>query len=120
MVGDLYSKQLLRFVFTGSRGGETRARVIREIRKRPLNTNQLAHILELDYKSISHHLRVLEKNNTIKRVGGRYGGTYHISTFLEINFEIFEEMVETYARRYRDKQFVNIEKDVATLLVSQS
>ena len=67
-------------------------RLISAIRKTPLNTNQLAKELGLDYKAIQHHVNVLEKNNLITRVGDKYGATFFISTFLEVNLETFDEI----------------------------
>lgn len=93
MAGDPYTKRLLWFVFTGSKGGLNRIRLISTIRKTPLNANQLAKELGLDYKAIQHHVNVLEKNNLITRVGEKYGATFFISTFLEINLETFDEIV---------------------------
>jgi len=93
MAGDPYAKRLLWFVFTGSRGGLNRIRLISVIRKTPLNANQLAKELGLDYKAIQHHVNVLEKNNLITRVGEKYGATFFISTFLEVNLETFDEIV---------------------------
>jgi len=93
VAGDPYAKRLLWFVFTGSRGGLNRIRVISIIRDRPLNANQLAKELGLDYKAIQHHLNVLEKNNLISKFGEKYGATYSISTFLEVNLETFDEIV---------------------------
>ena len=94
MAGDPYAKRLLWFVFAGSRGGLNRIRLISTIRERPLNANQLAKELGLDYKAIEHHIRVLEKNNLITRVGEKYGATYFISTFLEVNLDSFDEIVK--------------------------
>jgi predicted transcriptional regulator len=104
MAGDPYAKRLLWFVFTGSKGGLNRIRLISVIRKKPLNANQLAKELELDYKAIQHHVNVLEKNNLITRVGEKYGATFFISTFLEVNLETFDEIVtkleqSKYAKR---------------------
>ncbi|MEX0911558.1 MAG: winged helix-turn-helix domain-containing protein [Nitrosopumilaceae archaeon] len=93
MAGDPYAKRLLWFVFAGSRGGLNRIRLISAIRKTPLNTNQLAKELGLDYKAIQHHLNVLDKNNLITKVGDKYGATYFVSTFLEVNIETFDEIV---------------------------
>jgi len=93
MVGDPYAKRLLWFVFTGSKGGLNRIRLISVIRKTPLNANQLAKEMGLDYKAIQHHVNVLEKNNLITRVGEKYGATFFISTFLEVNLETFDEIV---------------------------
>ena len=93
MTGDPYVKRLLWFVFAGSKGGINRIRLISVLRKTPLNTNQLAKELGLDYKAIQHHLTVLEKNNLVTRVGDKYGATLFISTFLEVNLETFDEIV---------------------------
>ena len=93
MVGDPYAKRLLWFVFAGSKGGINRIRLISVLRKTPLNTNQLAKELGLDYKAIQHHLTVLEKNNLVTRIGDKYGVTFFISTFLEVNLETFDEIV---------------------------
>ncbi len=92
MPADPHAKRLLWFIFAGSRGGVNRMRLISVIRQRPLNANQLAKELGLDYKAIQHHIGVLEKNNLITRVGEKYGATYFMSTFLEINIEAFDEI----------------------------
>ena len=104
MAGDPYAKRLLWFVFTGSKGGLNRIRLISIIRKTPLNANQLAKELGLDYKAIQHHVNVLEKNNLITHVGEKYGTVFFISTFLEVNLETFDEIVtkleqSKYAKR---------------------
>ena len=104
MAGDPYAKRLLWFVFTGSKGGLNRIRLISVIRNTPLNANQLAKELGLDYKAIQHHVNVLEKNNLITRVGEKYEATFFISTFLEVNLETFDEIVtkleqSKYAKR---------------------
>ncbi|MGQ0637803.1 MAG: ArsR/SmtB family transcription factor [Nitrososphaerota archaeon] len=91
--GDPYAKRLLWFVFAGSKGGSNRIRLISAIRKTPLNANQLAKELGLDNKAIQHHLNVLDKNNLITKVGDKYGATYFVSTFLEVNMETFDEIV---------------------------
>ncbi len=93
MPGDPYAKRLLYFVFMGSKGGLNRIKIISQIRKQPLNANQLAKELGLDYKAIQHHIGVLEKNNMISKIGEKYAVTYFISNFLEANLETFDEMV---------------------------
>ncbi|MBI5859945.1 MAG: winged helix-turn-helix transcriptional regulator [Nitrosarchaeum sp.] len=92
MANDPDSKRLLWFVFTGSRGGLNRLRIISILKRTPLNTNQLAKELGLDYKAIQHHIKVLEKNNMITKVGEKYSIMYFISTFLEVNMETLEEI----------------------------
>lgn len=92
MVNDPYAKRLLWFVFAGSRGGLNRLRIISALKEKPMNTNQLATELSLDYKAIQHHINVLEKNNLISKEGEKYGVMYFISTFLEVNMEAFDEI----------------------------
>ncbi|MDH3617204.1 MAG: winged helix-turn-helix domain-containing protein [Nitrosopumilus sp.] len=92
MTNDPDAKRLLWFIFTGSRGGLNRLRIIFSLKENPLNINQLAKELGLDYKAIQHHIKILEKNNLITKIGEKYGVTYFISTFLEVNMETFEEI----------------------------
>jgi len=94
MANDPHSKRLLWFLFAGSRGGLNRLRIVNILKETPLNANQLAKELGLDYKAIQHHIRVLEKNNIITKAGEKYGVTYFISTFLEVNMESFDEIVQ--------------------------
>ena len=92
MANDPDAKRLLWFVFAGSRGGLNRLKIISKLKENPLNTNQLAKELDLDYKAIQHHIKVLEKNNLITKAGEKYGVIFFISTFLEVNMETFEEI----------------------------
>lgn len=94
MANDPYAKRLLWFVFVGSRGGVNRFKLISALKEKPLNANQLAKELELDYKAILHHIGVLEKNNIITRMGEKYNVTYFISSFLEANMDSFNEIAE--------------------------
>ena len=94
MANDPQAKRLLWFLFAGSRGGINRMRLISTLREKPLNANQLAKELGLDYKAIQHHINILEKNNLIEKAGEKYGITYFISTFLEVNMETFDEIVK--------------------------
>ena len=92
MAHDSHTKRLLWFVFAGSRGGLNRMRIISEIKKTPLNTNQLANKLGLDYKAIKHHIGVLQKNNLIISVGEKYAVAFFISPLLEANLEDLDEI----------------------------
>lgn len=92
MVNDPYAKRLLWFVFAGSRGGLNRLKIVSHLQTNPSNINQLANKMNLDYKGIQHHIRVLEKNNMITKAGEKYAVTYFISTFLDVNMESFDEI----------------------------
>jgi DNA-binding transcriptional ArsR family regulator len=87
-------KYLLGWLIAGTRGGATRAKIIKALRETPKNANQLANQLGMDYRTIRHHLKVLEKNRIITTVGEGYGTTYFLSPALEENYGLFEEIVK--------------------------
>jgi len=92
MSNDPHTKRLLWFIFAGSKGGLNRLKIILCIKKNPANINQLSKELELDYKSILHHIKVLEKNNLITKLGKKYGVAYFISPYLEHHIETLNEI----------------------------
>lgn len=85
-------KHVLGWLIAGTRGGITRARIIRTLKETPRNANQLANLLKMDYRTIRHHLKVLQKNKIITSTGDGYGTTYFISLQLEENYGLFEEI----------------------------
>jgi DNA-binding transcriptional ArsR family regulator len=87
-------KYLLGWLIAGTRGGPTRARIIEILKETPQNANQLATALKMDYRTIRHHLKVLEKNRIVTTVGEGYGTTYFLSPVLEENYALFEEIVK--------------------------
>jgi len=86
-------RYLLGWLIAGSRGGATRAKIIETLKETPQNANQLANQLGMDYRTIRHHLKVLEKNRLITTAGEGYGTTYFLSPALEENYVLFEEIV---------------------------
>jgi len=101
---DRQTRKLLLYLFTGTRGGYTRLRIIMLLTERPLNTHQLSKELGLDYKAIQHHMRVLEKNNLVTKVGEKYGAIFHLSNFLEINIRTLDEAIEKLERKMNSKK----------------
>ncbi|WP_435335002.1 winged helix-turn-helix domain-containing protein [Haloarchaeobius sp. TZWWS8] len=63
-------------VLAGTRGGSNRARILRALEEQPRNPNQLAGDLELDYKTVEHHLGVLREKDVVERGGDGYGAVY--------------------------------------------
>ncbi len=86
-------KYLLGWLIAGTRGGASRAKIIESLRETPQNANQLATQLGMDYRTIRHHLKVLEKNKIITTAGEGYGTTYFLAPVLEENYGVFEEIV---------------------------
>jgi DNA-binding transcriptional ArsR family regulator len=85
-------KYLLGWLIAGTKGGSSRAKIIQALNESPQNANQLATILNMDYRTIRHHLEVLEKNRIITSAGEGYGVTYFLTPMIEDNYLIFEEI----------------------------
>jgi len=90
----LQTKIVFWFLFVSSRGATNRIRIMSVLRKRPSNRNQLSTELGIDYKGIQHHIKVLEGNNLVKKIGNHYGVTYCVSAFFENNETVFDEIVD--------------------------
>lgn len=87
-------KYLLGWLIAGTRGGASRTKIITTLRETPQNANQLANLLGMDYRTIRHHLEVLEKNRIITSAGEEYGKTYFLSPTMEENYALFEEIMK--------------------------
>ncbi|MEI6795273.1 MAG: winged helix-turn-helix domain-containing protein [Methanomassiliicoccales archaeon] len=85
-------ERLLWWLIAGSVGGINRGRIINILKDRPYNANQLTEQLDLDYKTVRHHLEMLEKNGLIIPIGDGYGKMYGLSPLLEENLPVFEEI----------------------------
>ena len=94
MAEDEELKRLLWYVLGGARGGENRARIIHELSMRPLNLNQLAEKLNVDYRTVTHHANVLRSNSLVVVEGEKYGAMYFLSPRLQAGFGMFREIVE--------------------------
>lgn len=88
-----YIRELLWDTFGRSRGGMTRLKMITAIRIRPLNANQLANELGINYRAISHHVEVLERSNLIRREGQKFGAKILVSNLMEVHMEFLEEIL---------------------------
>jgi DNA-binding transcriptional ArsR family regulator len=87
-------KYILGWLIAGTRGGVTRAKIIQILKETPQNANQLANKLGMDYRTIRHHIAVLEKNRIITSAGEGYGTTYFLSPAMEDNYALFEEILK--------------------------
>jgi DNA-binding transcriptional ArsR family regulator len=91
-------KVFLWWLIAGSKGGENRARLILELKKRPYNANKLAERLSLDYKTIRHHIDVLDENDIVKSTGEKYGALYFLSNEMEKDYDTFLEIWEEFKK----------------------
>ncbi|MEM3143418.1 MAG: winged helix-turn-helix domain-containing protein [Candidatus Nitrosotenuis sp.] len=98
---DRDAQRLLLYVFAGTRGGFTRLQIIHMLQTRPMNTNQIASAMGLDYKAIQHHLEVLEKNNIVGQIGPKYGSMFYLSNYLESNIMALDSVIAILERQTR-------------------
>ena len=88
-------ERALYWIIAGTMGGKNRSRIIKELLKKPQNTNQLSKTLKLDFKTVQHHLRVLEKNKfIIYQGGGGFAKIYFPSKMLEDNLDTFNKILQ--------------------------
>jgi predicted transcriptional regulator len=90
--------RLLWFFFAGTRGGDNRIKILDLLIKNPLNINKISEELQLDYKTIQHHIKILEKNNLVTKIGDKYGALYFISNYLEKNINSYYEIKKKLIR----------------------
>ncbi|MEM3692508.1 MAG: winged helix-turn-helix domain-containing protein [Candidatus Bathyarchaeia archaeon] len=101
-----YPRRLLWYLLAGTKGGETRAEIIKALKERPYNANQLTKVLNLDYKTVKHHLNILMENRLITvEKEGRYGAVYILSDFMEENFHEFQLIWERIRVKKNNQKF---------------
>ena len=101
-LGEPSMKRLLGWLIAGTKGGMTRAEIVVVLKETPQNANQLASRLEKDYRTIRHHLEILSNNGIITSTGDRYGTTYSLTSPMEENYALFEEIVGKIWKRAKD------------------
>ncbi len=69
-----------------------RARIIETLKETPQNANQLATLLDLDYKTVRRHIDILDKNTILTSIGEGYATTYFLSAEMEQNYAVFEDI----------------------------
>lgn len=92
-------RNVLYWLIANSLGGFNRGRILEEIFHKPQNANELSKNLEIEYKTIRYHLKVLEDNGIITSVGGGYGKTYFPSEMLEANKQYFVEIWDKIGKK---------------------
>ncbi|EQB65624.1 MAG: transcription regulator [Thermoplasmatales archaeon I-plasma] len=81
-IKDAELKRSLFWLLIASRGGDTRIKILNLILNDPMNKNELSKSLGLNYRTVTHHLNVLIKNNII-REDQKYGGLIYVNELLE-------------------------------------
>ncbi|VVB95944.1 Methyl sulfide methyltransferase-associated sensor [uncultured archaeon] len=82
-------RKLLCYLIKGTRGGKTRTLILRHLTDRSYNAHQLAKALNIDYKTVRHHLEVLVKNGIVTKDNGGYSTLYFISKNIQSDLNEF-------------------------------
>jgi DNA-binding transcriptional ArsR family regulator len=87
-------RKVLWWLIGGARGGKNRLRIIETLREEPMNANQLSNALDLDYKTVRHHLELLEENDVLTTMGEGYGTMYFLSDRMEQNLDVLDDVAQ--------------------------
>lgn len=98
ILGEKYLRRLLWYLLGGTRGGPSRVEILKALRQRPLNANQLSETVGLDYKTVEHHLRVLRENGLVTSEKGTYGALLFLSSTIEDAWPLVEEIWDRIGR----------------------
>ena len=82
-------RKLLCYLIEGTRGGKTRALILKHLIDGANNAHQLSKALNMDYKTVRHHLDVLLKNKIITKNDNVGITLYFISKNIELDLNEF-------------------------------
>ena len=87
-------KMILWFIIAGTKGGANRAKILNLIKDTPMNANKIATLLNLDHKTVSHHVKILSKNNLIIKAEKDYAAEYQLTQIMKENQRVLEEIMQ--------------------------
>ena len=86
-------KMILWAIIAGTLGGVNRAKILNLIKNNPLNANKIATELNLDHKTVAHHVKILSKNELIIKAEKNYGAEYQLTQIMTENQNVLEEIM---------------------------
>lgn len=106
---DNHVNEIFSRVFTGMGGRYTRLRILCLIIENPINPLQIAKKLNLDYKTIQHNLKILEKNNLVIREGEGYGDLFFPSEIILSNLPTLYTVIRKVEAKLDNSKKIYIE-----------
>jgi DNA-binding transcriptional ArsR family regulator len=90
-------KNTISYLF-GSGGGTSRIKILNLLRSRPVNANMMAQTIDLNYRTVRHHISVLLRAEVIESntKEDEYGQQYHLVKEIVDNFD--EVMTLAYTK----------------------
>jgi len=98
------AKKLLWWLLAGTSGGLSRGKIIEQLSTRPMNAHELAEAVGLDYKTVRHHLTVLQKNRLVTTMGSGYGTMYFPSELMEENRDVFLQIWHQIGKKNKKEE----------------
>ena len=86
-------KMILWSIIAGTRGGINRAKILNLVKDTPMNVNKIATVLNLDHKTVIHHVKILTKNELVTKAEKDYGAEYHLTEIMKDNQGVLEEIM---------------------------
>jgi DNA-binding transcriptional ArsR family regulator len=97
-------KRVLWYLICSTRGGVNRAKILEMLSSKPANAHQIAKELNLDYKTVLHHLKVLTNNGlVITDKENSYGAAYFLTPIMENNYQSFIEILSRIKSSHEDE-----------------
>ena len=93
---DRETERLVWYILGATRGGPMRMRIMEKLINRPQNMNSLARELDVNYRTVEHHINILIKSEMVVGEGEGYGKIYFPSAMVE---KIYDEIVAMMKRR---------------------
>jgi len=69
-------------------------RIIKSIIEGPKNANQLSKDMDVNYRTVEHHMKVLEANGLVTTQGDGYGKVYFPSPVILRNLDNLVKLLE--------------------------
>ena len=77
----------------GRIGGNTRIKIVNLLSERPYNANQLSNMIDMSYRNIKHHLKILnEACIVVENSDQKYGKIFVLNS--EFNQKIFDDIIK--------------------------
>jgi predicted transcriptional regulator len=96
---DPFFKQLLVYLFAGTRGAEMRVKIVLALDEKPSNINELAKLCGVHYKAMRYQIDVLYKNKLIQTPQREsYGAVYFLTPVMERHLEYVKGIWKRYGR----------------------
>lgn len=87
-------EKVLWWLIGGTRGGKNRLRIIMALDEQPMNMNKISEELDLDYKTVQHHIDLMTEHNVVTEMGEGYGTNYFLTDQMDSNMEKLESIAE--------------------------